>query len=221
MDDVYRERAGLSRRYSLENRGNRFNFEWLHDTIAERLRSIFGELADLRLLDLGAGELFWTEKLIQMGLTPDNCIASDLLWWRLADGREQGRMIDAVTLSAAALPFGNDRFDLVSQLTMMTSVLDSNVRQMIAYEMKRVLKPGGYILWYDFRYDNPGNRNTRAIGLREMRHLFEGMDIRSETITLVPQLARKIGPALYPLLKFAAGLPILRTHYLAFIGPKG
>lgn len=221
INDVFRKRAGLADRYSPDNRGNQFNYQWLHRKILAHLQSRFESLADIRLLDLGAGELFWTEDMIRMGLTTTNCLGSDLLFWRLAEGRKKGRQVNAVTSSAAALPFTSSSFDLVSQLTMMTSVPDPALKPMIADEMKRVLRPGGYILWYDFRYNNPFNRHTQAIGRAEIGRLFGEWPIHCETITLLPPMARKIGPVFYPLLKFAATLPILRTHYLALIGPKG
>jgi len=221
LSDVYKKRAALSGRYSLENPGNRFNFEWLYGRIRANLNSTFDDLEKIRMLDLGAGELFWTEQISRLGFAPENCYGSDLLFWRLANGRRKGRSIDAVTTSAASLSFRSSSFDLVCQLTMMTSVLDSDIRKSIAREMVRVLRPGGYILWYDFRYNNPFNAHTRAIGKAELEGLFEGLTVRYESITLFPQLARKIGPIIYPLLKFAAALPILRTHYLALIGPKG
>ena len=107
------------------------------------------------------------------------------------------------------------------QFTMMTSILEPALRKQIASEMIRVAKPGGYILWYDFRYNNPANRYTRAIGKRELRELFGELSIDLHTSTLVPQLARKLGPISALLLKFLNRLPILRTHIVALIGPKG
>lgn len=221
MSQVFKKRADLSSRYSLDNPGNRFNFDWLYHRIKENLLSRFGDLSQIRMLDLGAGELFWTEKIMELGLAPEKCIGSDLLSWRLDNGHKRGRPINAVATSAAELAFGSDSFDLVCQLTMMTSVLDSDTRRRIASEMIRVLRPGGVILWYDFRFNNPFNPNTRAIRKAELAALFDGFPLQCEKVTLLPQLARKIGPVIYPLLKFAAAFPILRTHYLALIGPKG
>lgn len=221
IDSVFRERNRLTERYSLANPGNLFNFEHLLERIKIRLESLYEDLGGVRMLDLGSGELFWTEKIVELGLSRNNSIASDLLHWRLAAGRKKGRSVDAVTSSAAALPFNSSSFDLVSQLTMMTSVLDHSTRGNIATEIKRVLKPGGYILWYDFRYNNPFNKNTRAIGLPEIRTLFKGMTVDCETVTLLPQLARKLGGKSSLLLNSFYALPILRTHYLALIGPKG
>jgi ubiquinone/menaquinone biosynthesis C-methylase UbiE len=221
MDRVYRERKKLADRYSLDNAGNRFNFEQLHERIKNQLNSLYGDISTVKMLDLGSGELFWTREFIKLGIEYQNCIGSDILLWRLKKGSESEQGVESVAASAAQLPFPSESFDLVTQMTMMTSVLDTGIRKEIVLEMKRVLKPGGYILWYDFRFNNPGNPYTRAIGRREIESLFYGLGLTCEKVTLLPQLARKLGVVLPGLLNFFSLFPILRTHYLALIGPKG
>jgi len=221
MEEVYRDRRRLSARYSLDNPGNRFNIRFLLDRIAEQARSRFDDLPAISLLDLGSGDLFWIEEFIRMGMDRSRCVGSDVLAWRLLEGKEKGRDIASVVCSATQLPFVSDYFDIVSQFTLMTSITHDLSREMIVAEMKRVLRPGGYILWYDFRYNNPANPHTRAIGRAEIRRLFDGWNMELTSITLIPQLARKIPSGISPMLKFLHRLPMLRSHYLAMIGPKG
>jgi hypothetical protein len=91
----------------------------------------------------------------------------------------------------------------------------------VAREACRVLKPGGAVLWYDFRYNNPWNPHVRGITRQQIHQLFPGLEMDLRTITLLPPLARHLGrmtPILYPLL---AAIPPLRTHYLGLlIKPK-
>jgi ubiquinone/menaquinone biosynthesis C-methylase UbiE len=221
MDVVYRERKRLSTRYSLDNPGNRFNIRFLLDRMEESLRSRFDDLSTVSLLDLGSGDLFWIEEFIRMGIRRSRCVGSDVLTWRLREGKEKGRDIGCVACSAVQLPFLPESFDIVSQFTLMTSITDEPSKEMIAAEMKRVAKPGGYILWYDFRYNNPANPHTRAIGRSEIHRLFEGWDLDVISITLIPQIARKVPSGLSPLLNLLHRLPMLRSHYVALIGPKG
>jgi ubiquinone/menaquinone biosynthesis C-methylase UbiE len=221
IERVFRERDRLTARYSLSNPGNRFNFEQLRDLVQVGLEARYDSLSSIRMLDLGSGDLYWPEQFVAMGVRRESCFASDLLVNRLIQGRAQGRQINVLVASGERLPFADATFDLVSQFTMMTSVLDNAIRKTIASEMIRILRPGGYILWYDFRYGNPANKNTRAIGKNEIKALFQNHVTDFQSLTLVPPLARKIGSTFYPLLKFFAGLPILRAHYLAWIGPKG
>jgi ubiquinone/menaquinone biosynthesis C-methylase UbiE len=221
MEDVYRSRERLASRYSLDNPGNRFNFEQLRRSIDVLLNTVQPDKAEIKALDIGCGGLFWAEELVGFGLERKNCFGVDILHWRMREGHGHGRDIQAINASAAALPFRSGSFDLVCQFTLMTSVLDSRTRNVVVDEIRRILRPGGYILWYDFRYNNPANPHTRAIGRAELRRLFRGWNISVQSITLVPQLARKTPGFLIPVLKFLHRLPMLRTHYVALIGPKG
>jgi len=84
-------------------------------------------------------------------------------------------------------------------------------------EVRRVLMPGGTVLWYDFRYNNPWNPHVRGMTKRHIRQFFPGFEMHLRTITLLPPLARRLGrltPVLYPLL---AAIPPLRTHYLGLL----
>ncbi|MDD4050981.1 MAG: class I SAM-dependent methyltransferase [candidate division Zixibacteria bacterium] len=218
MDQVFQARRALASRYRLDNPGNRFNFETLCENMGCRLHELWPVPAGKKILDIGAGELYWGDQFVAMGVNKDDYVGVDLLVWRLQKGRASGHDHQAVAASAAELPFESATFDLISQFTMMTSVLDNALKSRIAAEMIRVLKPGGYILWYDFRYSNPSNPDTCGIGRGELKRLFPEQPISLQAITLLPPLARKLG---LPLLKFFHACPILRSHYLAWIGPKG
>jgi SAM-dependent methyltransferase len=218
LERVYQARLALASRYRLDNPGNRFNFEILYAGISDLLHGLWPVPAGKKVLDVGAGELYWGDQFVSLGFTKSNYVGVDLLFGRLRKGRVSGHDYQAVAASAAELPFRSAAFDLISQFTMMTSVLDDALRKHIAAEMIRVLKPDGYILWYDFRYSNPANPDTRGIGRTELKGLFPGRPIDLRTVTFLPPLARRLGS---PLLKFFHACPILRTHYLALIGPKG
>ena len=87
----------------------------------------------------------------------------------------------------------------------------------VAHEISRVLKPGGAVVWYDFRYDNPQNRNVRGLGQQEVEALFPGHAASLRTVTLLPPIGRRLGPAtglLYPLL---SAFPPLRSHLIGLL----
>ena len=77
--------------------------------------------------------------------------------------------------NAARLALPNDFFDVVLQSTVFTSILDRSLQHAIAVEMLRVLKPDGFILWYDFRWNNPRNPDVRGIQAQEISELFSGV----------------------------------------------
>jgi SAM-dependent methyltransferase len=221
FDDIYKDRRRLSDRYRPDIPGNRFNLERLRGTLKDFLNKADADPAGIKVLDLGCGGMFWAEEMIRLGVTRENCFGADILHWRMREGHAQGRDVQAINASAAGLPIRSDSFDLICQFTMMTSVPDADMRARIVDEIRRILKPGGHVLWYDFRYNNPSNPRTRAIGRAELRRLFPGWEISIRSATLVPPLARKTPKFLIPLLKFLYWLPMLRTHYVALIGPKG
>ena len=51
----------------------------------------------------------------------------------------------------------------VSHFTVFSSILNDSVRKQIAAEMLRVAKPGGGVLWFDLRVNNPRNPNVRGV----------------------------------------------------------
>ncbi|MEE9442257.1 MAG: class I SAM-dependent methyltransferase [candidate division Zixibacteria bacterium] len=219
--NIYNSRKDIDDRYSLTKPGNKYNYKNLYNGIEDLLLSAFSDLSEVKFLEVGCGELFWPEVFMEIGCRSENCFGTDILHQRMVKGREKGRHTAAVTSSVLELPFKSDSFDLICQLTLMTSISEDADRDMAVEEMLRVLKPGGYILWYDFRYNNPKNPYTRAIGKNELHELFAPLPVQLKTITVFPPLARKMPAAGVPLLKFINLFSMLRTHYLALIGPKG
>jgi len=87
-------------------------------------------------------------------------------------------------------------FDVVTQFTVFSSILDPDLKEQVAQEMIRVTKPGGYILWFDFFVNNPFNHDVRGIGKREIRGLVSGLPHRIPAFNL----RRATGPKVTGLL---------------------
>lgn len=115
------------------------------------------------------------------------------------------------------LPFADRTFDIVEQSMLFSSVLDDGLRALVASEMLRVLKPDGFVLWYDFRVANPRNPDLRPVPLAEVARLFPACRLDFRRTTLVPPLARRLGTAAFSLGRLLETLPALRTHYLGAI----
>src|SRR4030042_454509 len=105
----------------------------------------------------------------------------------------------------------------IHQFTMFTSILDISMKQSIAGEMLRVLKPDGIILWYDYYRNNPMNPDVRGVKKREIVELFRGCHIYLKRITLAPPLTRTIAPSTTILCAILEKVPFLCTHYLGII----
>jgi len=174
-------------------------------------------LRDRVVLDVGCGHGTDLERLVNWGARPENMHGVDASRERIGVARTSHPQMKFECISAAELPFPGAHFDLVLMCTLMTSVLDERVATGIANAVTRVLKPGGHILWYDFRYESITNRRTRAVRKNDIFRYFPSFDADFRTITLLPPMARRLGPltsVLYPILN---SIPFLRTHYMAIL----
>ena len=77
--------------------------------------------------------------------------------------------------------------------------------------------PGGALLWYDFRVNNPRNPNVRGVGRKELRSLFPDLAGEVRSATLAPPIARLVAPRSNWLATTLEGFPFLRTHLLAVL----
>jgi ubiquinone/menaquinone biosynthesis C-methylase UbiE len=218
----YQQDPAVQARWSKTNVGNQWIAEERRRAIASLLQGHgFLPLQEKRVLDIGCGSGAVLASLTDLGAQPHNLYGIDLLPDRIEAARQAYPGICFICGNAESLDFPDAHFDLVLLFTVLSSILDNRMAHNVAREACRVLKPGGAVLWYDFRYNNPWNPHVRGITKQQIHQLFPGLEMHLRTITLLPPLARRLGrmtPILYPLL---AAIPPLRTHYLGLlIKPK-
>ena len=175
--------------------------------------------ADGPVLELGCGRGAWLRQMLDWGLPPEQAHGIDLLTERIEEARALApATMDLREGNGLALPYADAHFGIVYAQTVFSSILDPDLRRQLAGEMTRVVKPEGRMLVFDFRYDNPRNRNVTRITAAEIRRLFPGKRVRRWTLTLVPPLARRLTP-LCPWLALAIErlCPPLRSHALYLI----
>jgi SAM-dependent methyltransferase len=214
----YSERKLQNSKWSPANRGNQAIVQERDRILAQLLNnSGFGPLGQRHILDIGCGAGGVLANLQKWGAEPKKLVGVDLLAERIQMARERFPQIAFHQANAEALPFPDDTFDLALMFTAFSSILSEEMRLNVASEARRVLRRGGAIVWYDFRYDNPFNRNVRGMGRRFIKQLFPEFVLRLRSLTLAPPLARRLGvftDRLYPIL---ARVPFLRTHYLGLL----
>jgi SAM-dependent methyltransferase len=179
------------------------------------------DLANQQILEVGCGTGGNLRRLIKWGARPENLSGLDLL----SDNIVQARRLSPSDVrlycgNAANIPFPDAAFDLVVQVTMFSSILDPGMKQRIAQEMLRVLKPDGAILWLDFFFNNPRNPEVRGVGRKEIRNLFPDCNAPVHRMNLAPPLVRLLAPRSWLLCDILAGLPFLDTHYLGLFSVK-
>lgn len=168
-------------------------------------------------LEVGCGTGSRLVESLHWGALPSHVAGIDLIEDRVKSARAVLSEADIQCGDARDLPWSDASFDVVSQFTVFTSILDPTMKQTVASEMIRVLKSDGIILWYDFRYDNPFNHNVKGVGARELRSLFPGCHITLHATTLAPPVARTLVPISWIAALVLEKIPFLRTHYLAVI----
>jgi ubiquinone/menaquinone biosynthesis C-methylase UbiE len=205
-------------RWNLRNRGNQ-------SILAERRRLTrkalerdgWVPLGDRKVLEVGSGtgrELAW---LLDLGASPSRLLGIDLLADRVESARKAYPALEFQVANAEHLSFADDSFDLVLAITVFSSILDSSMASNVSAEINRVLRPGGALLWYDFRYDNPSNRDVRGVSAARVRALFPQLSGDLVELTLLPPIARRLGPLApiaYPVL---VRVPPLRSHLLGLL----
>jgi SAM-dependent methyltransferase len=178
---------------------------------------IAGTLATQRILDVGCGEGRWLQRFSQWGASSENLAGIDLLPERVAVARDAGPpAVRVLCGSADHIPFEDGSLDIVLCMNVFSSILSGGLRAAIAGEMLRVLRSGGFVVWYDFFVNNPANPDVRGVGKPEIGRLFAGCDIELARITVAAPLGRAIArlPFIYAAL---AKCRIFCTHYLGWI----
>lgn len=113
--------------------------------------------------------------------------------------------------SVDALPFDDGAFDVVVASTLFSS-LGAELQVAAAREIGRILRPGGTVAWYDLRYGNPSNPAVHGVTRTRIARLFPRWTVEVRPLTLLPPVARRLGPLTpmaYPALHFVRPL---RTH---------
>jgi ubiquinone/menaquinone biosynthesis C-methylase UbiE len=222
IQNVYRERDALlpPDLYSHFNRGSLF----LKQQCERALLSILlkhgvDQLAGQKILDVGCGTGGILGDFLKYGAEPEKLYGVDILEDRVLKARYRYPNFNLFHGDARDLPFDDNFFDMVSQFTVFTSILDGEIKAKAAQEMLRVVKKDGLIVWYDFRYSNPRNQNVKGVSERELRNLFPECSFLLKKTTLLPPLTRFIGRYFLPACSLISLFPFLLTHLMVGIRP--
>ncbi|RZA36177.1 MAG: class I SAM-dependent methyltransferase [Lysobacteraceae bacterium] len=179
--------------------------------------TVGGDLTGVRVLDVGCGTGGFLRQLIDWGADPGKLTGTELQPDRLDYARyftAEGVSWRLGTLDTLGLR----GFDLVAAQTVFSSVLDPALRRELADQMWRALRPGGWCLVFDFRYDNPRNRNVRKVTRAELDAYWPGARSRYRSLMLAPPIHRLLArfPSMVPDLLTAIAPP-LRSHFVYMV----
>ncbi|MES2900886.1 MAG: class I SAM-dependent methyltransferase [Pseudomonadota bacterium] len=179
------------------------------------LADAFGpDLSRLGVVDVGCGSGGFLRQLVDWGADPVKLIGTEYQQERLDQARL--RSAPAIRWHLGDLDILPDAsVDLAVANTVFSSILDPAARSALAAEMWRVLRPGGWTMLFDFRYNNPSNQQVRRLGWHEARALWPDNAFRYQTLLLAPPIARRLGAAPRLVGEVLVALaPVLRSHFI-------
>ena len=209
--------AAATSPYRWDNPGYVTYMQLVERALLKAFRDAGVRLEGARVLDVGAGSGYFLHRLTEYGAAEGHGV--DLMNDRVAAGQRRYPTLHLEVGSATELPYADGAFDLVTQFTCLSSILDNEVRLAVAREMRRVAV-GGWVLSFDMRgLRRPGSGSKRGadtptvpIDEAELRRLF-GEPALLRKAALAFELSQVAGR--HPLLATALGaLPPLRSHLL-------
>lgn len=203
--------------YALTKDANLFTRQGQQRGLLQLLQRGLLPLDDKKILEIGCGRGQWFGVFRDFGARFERLAGIDLDAGRVDEARQAYPTADLRVGDATHLPWTDESFDIVFQSTVFTSILDDDIQAAVAREMLRVLKRGGSIIWYDFRYPNPNNPHVRPVGERRIRELFAGCDVALSPVTLATPLARRLVPRSWMAAALLERFSLLNTHYYALI----
>ncbi len=220
---AYAERKRQSpedRRYSVFNQVHQFVTQQRQKDFLHLLNQVkIGSLAGQHILDVGCGYGGILLEYLDWGAGISLLHGADLLTERIAAAHQRLPFLAFAQADAQHLPYPDQSFDLVLQYTVFSSILDDRIKQNIANEMRRVLRPQGIIVWYDF-WLNPLNPQTQGIKPNEIRQLFPNSQIKLKKITLAPPITRRLVKVSWFAAYLLEKIKLFNTHYLGVIRPQ-
>jgi len=212
---------------------HRLQLQELESALLDELGRTGVPLAGARALEVGCGSGYFLSRLLDYGVSEGAGI--DLVDERIAAARERYPQLDLVAGDATQLPWPDASFQLVTQFTCLSSVLDPEVRRAIATEMWRVLTPGGALVSYDMRPPPGPIRAFRRLVSRgapppaaasapldvaDLRAWLPRAELRERAVGVDPELARLLRRLRLPV-RPAARVPALSVHALAVARKPG
>jgi SAM-dependent methyltransferase len=172
------------------------------------------DLSRVRVLDVGCGSGGFLRQLVQWGADPARLMGTEYLPDRLEQARLRSAPgirwhlgdLDVVATGSVELAVAN---------TVFSSILDEAARARLAADMWRTLMPGGWCMVFDFRYNNPRNRQVRKVDWRALQRCWPTPVHRHRTLLLAPPIARRLARAPRLAGELLVTLaPFLRSHFI-------
>jgi SAM-dependent methyltransferase len=233
-----RDASDASSPYRYANPGYALYMQLLESSLLRSLQRAPVTLEGASVLDIGCGSGYFLNRLSEFGAATATGV--DLMPERVEAARRRYPALAFQCANAAELPFADGEFDVVTQFTCLSSVLDPALRAAIGAEMWRVTRAGGIVLSYDMRPppapvramrvlgewrrgelggDNGAATPTTGISAAELGRLFPSGSLRYSSVGLAFGLCAVAAPS--PLsAQLLARIPSLREHGIGVVAKQ-
>lgn len=218
LKQVYNERKSLKIDYSFVLPQNYYFVSSREKIFISSLLKYFGtDYSDLKVLDLGFGSGNDILNLIKAGFKVENISGVEVIEERFQYVKSIIPNADLKLNNGFNIPFEDNKFDLVIQSTVFSSILNPESRNKLANEIIRVLKPKGKVFFYDIRFNNPWNKNVIKMDKDEINRIFPNGVKNFNYVTLNPIVVRKIASKSIILCELLEKIPLFCSHYYTVI----
>ena len=110
--------------------------------------SVTNTLAGWRILDVGCGAGYWLRAFLEFDARPEDLVGIDVSDVRFELAHAKNPLITLRQTDGITIPYDDGRFNLVTQFVTF-SAMSRTLRIQVATEISRVVKPGGFVFWWD------------------------------------------------------------------------
>ena len=181
---------------------------FLHDAFG-------GDLSKIDVLDAGCGHGGLLRSLIECGVDPARMIGVDMLDSRIEEARRRSPSDLRFEIGDATKVDAGQSFDLVTAFTVLSSIHPDPRRAEVLRALQDRVRPGGWLLLFDFRFNNPRNPDVSGVKPRWITDAARSGETHLRTMFTPPPIARRLAPV-SPMLDRCFGQIVfpLRSHYL-------
>lgn len=155
-----------------------------------------------KIIDIGCSTCSNLISLVNYGFKQENLYGVDINQKDIEISLNNFPKLNLTNENASKLSFQNNFFHLSMESTMFVQLTNNKVRESIANEMIRIVKPGGYLLLLDWRYDKSGDKRFLSLNKRRLIKLFKIGTKTTFLFTvpgmLVPPVGRFLSSNFYP-----------------------
>jgi SAM-dependent methyltransferase len=149
-------------------------YRMVNEDRMRRMHDLVGRLIPGRtptILDVGCGGGYDLGIWRSLGWPTTDLAGVDLVEARVEAARQANPDVDIRLGDGAHIPFADATFDVATAVTVFSSIRDPALRATVFAEMRRVVRPGGAILVYDFVVRNPRNPAVISMPLSRLERL--------------------------------------------------